>query len=230
MENLEREFSTLAGLIGEKARAVMLWNLLDGRAYTATELAICADVSAQSASNHLSKLIQANILQVKQQGKHRYYSFSNPEVASVIESMAGLLSLGNEQREVKRTLPQPGLRLARTCYDHLAGKLGVEMSEAMLQKGFLTLAHQQYEVTTLGLCWFNDLEIDVTALHRQKRCFARPCLDWSERRPHLAGALGAAILQIMLEKDWVRKVKNSRALLCTAKGQKALKQSLGIEF
>lgn len=219
----------MASLLGDKSRALMLWNLLDGRAYTATELSLCADLSPQSASNHLAKLVSANILTVEKQGRHRYYRYANPEVAQVMETMAGLLPL-SQQLEREQKLPAVGITYARTCYDHIAGKLGVAMTDAFLQKGILEAMEKNYELTPLGKDWLHALGINVAQIQLQKRPFAYACLDWSERRHHLAGALGAALLQHMLSKDWIRRIKHSREILITPTGKMELRNSLNLEM
>jgi len=226
MEDIENQFAQLASLLGERSRALMLWNLLDGRAYTATELAICANTSPQAASNHLAKLVQAQLLSVEKQGRHRYYRYYNDEVAQVIESLASLIP------NLPQRKPRPaatGVTYARTCYDHLAGKVGVKITEGLVARQVLSITDQQYIVTeAIGKPWFQSLDIDVDALQRQKRSFARKCLDWSERKHHLAGALGAALLQAMLEKQWVRKKAHTREVIITQIGRIALEKELGI--
>lgn len=228
MERLENDFSEIAALFGDKARAKMLWNLLDGRAYTTTELANCGEISLQSASNHLSKLLQKNILSVEKQGRHRYYKISSPEVAQVIESMAGLLTLQNPQKIKVSTPPQ--LRYVRTCYKHMAGEVGVKIANALVSNNILNATEKEYIVTEFGEKWFLDLGIDIESLQKTKRSFARKCLDWSERRHHLAGTLGDELLKIMINKDWVRKHKNTRELMVTATGKLKMQQLLNINI
>ncbi len=223
----ENQFSQMAALLGDKVRSVMLWNLLDGRAYTATELSLCADVSCQSASNHLAKLVEAHLLTVEKQGKHRYFRLANAEVAQVVESMASLVQIPSEQRK-ERPTPN-GVTYARTCYDHLAGRAGVEITAALIRQGILRAVEKKYEVSACGYGWFRSLGIRVEEIKCQKRSFAHPCLDWSERRHHVAGALGASLLRMMLQEDWIRRVKNSRQIWITPKGQTELKERLHLE-
>jgi DNA-binding transcriptional ArsR family regulator len=219
--NFDQQFSQIASLLGDRARSLMLWYLLDGRAYTATELAICADVSPQSASNHLKKLVDADILKVEKQGRHRYYRFASPDAAYAIESLANLLP--SEKESLKKEIPDPiGAAYARTCYDHLAGRLGVRITDALLDKGFIKTAGEKYDITEDGIDWFESLDIDITILKSKRRSFAHPCLDWTERRHHLAGALGAALLDKMISKGWIRKRRNSREVDITYVGQKML--------
>ncbi|MBL4642613.1 MAG: winged helix-turn-helix transcriptional regulator [Flavobacteriaceae bacterium] len=227
MEDLEKDFSEIATLFGDKSRAIMLWNLLDGRAYTATELATCANVSLQSASNHLSKLLKKEVLTVEKQGRHRYYRLSSSEVAQVIESMASLLSIQTGYKTIKRP-KMSGFTYARTCYKHLAGEVGVKITEAMVLQEIITVADKNFELTEKGKKWFTYFEIPVDNLQNLKRSFSHKCLDWSERKHHLAGALGDSFLEMMVEKDWFRKHKNTRELTLTAKGRTEIKQHLNI--
>jgi len=196
----------------------MLWYLLDGRAYTSTELAIVADISAQSASNHLAKLVEAAILKVEKQGRHRYYIFASGEAAYAIESLNTLTGLGNGQN-VKSPAKENELTKARTCYDHLAGKLGVRLTENLMEKGIITNTGNTFVITQKGEKWFNDMGIGLDILRKQKRKLAYPCLDWSERKHHLAGALGSALLQVFLDKNWIKRKGNSRAIILTPTGE-----------
>lgn len=229
MEEFEIKFSEIASLLGDKSRSAMLWCLLDGRAYTAMELSTCANVSAQAASNHLKKLIEANILQVEKQGRHRYYRYASSEVAQVIESMASLVSVSEKVKKTKKP-EQNDITYARTCYDHLAGEVGVKITDALLANGIIDLFEKTYKVTSLGKSWFDSVGIDMDQLILQKRSFAHPCMDWSERRHHIAGAVGASLLTIMIEKDWIRKIKNSRGVVFTAKGRAEIKKYLDLEI
>jgi DNA-binding transcriptional ArsR family regulator len=215
--DVDEKFVAVTQLICEQARAKMLWSLLDGRAYTASELAISADVSITSASNHLAKLLEADIIKVEAQGRHRYFSFSRPEVAYAVESLANLAD--NNSRSIVKKINEPkSLKYCRTCYDHLAGFAGVTITEALEKKGFIAKDGVIYTVTRKGWNWFAALGIEREEVQNKRRPVARQCLDWSERRPHLAGQLGAIWLEKMLEKNWVRKVKFSRELIITSRG------------
>lgn len=220
-----RQFSHIAGLLGDKARSRMLWHLLDGRAYTATELALCADVSFQSASNHLTKLVAARLLTVEKQGRHRYFRYASAEVAQVVESMASLVELPAAGK-AGALLASSGITYARTCYDHLAGRVGVEMTNALVSKGMLRTEGKRYEVSPGGEDWFRSVGVELREVRRQKRCFARACLDWSERKHHLAGALGAALLEMMFKEDWIRRSNHSRQVWVTPKGTAQLQNKL----
>jgi len=224
---MELQIADIATLIGEPVRAKILWTLLDGRAYTATELALFADASPQNASIHLSKLVQADFLEVARQGRHRYYRFSNQDVAYAIEALANLIPAN--KTEIKSGDEKSGIKYCRTCYDHLAGKVGVLINEALICREIIAPSGNNYEVSGVGVKWFLNLGINVDTLKEERRFFARPCLDWSERRYHIAGALGAAILERMLLLHWVRKIKSSRAIIITSEGKKGMYESLRIE-
>lgn len=216
-------FVTISGLICEPARAWMLWNLLDGRAYTATELAVASDLSATSASNHLAKLLEADVVRVEMQGKHRYYTFASPDVAYAVESLANLA--GGKTRASE---PPDGIKYCRTCYDHLAGYVAVRVAEGMEKMGILSPSDGGFSVSEKGWEWFGDFGIFEEELVKARRPITRQCLDWSERRPHLAGQLGARLLEKMLERKWFRKVDFSRELEVLPKGRKELAKMLEI--
>jgi len=219
----------MASLIGEKSRAIMLWNLLDGRAYTATELAISADVSFQSASNHLSHLLNAGLLRSEKQGRHKYYRFASDRVAQAIENIAGLMPSSSFTRSINHA-DLAGIKYARTCYDHLAGKIGVQLTHSLLKNKWLIDFDNRFELSKTGHKQFESMGIDIIAAQKQNRKFAYPCLDWSERNHHLGGALGAALLQSMIQKDWVRKVNHSREIVITGKGKMEMRQRLKLIF
>lgn len=214
---MESRFKEIASLIGDPTRATILWVLLDGKAFTATELAIAADTSPQNISMHLSKLVQAELLSVESQGRHKYYKFSNKDIAYAIEALANLIP----PAKVTKTVKENPVTHCRTCYDHLAGKVGVLITDSLLQQKIID---PDFEVSKKGEKWFTAFGIDMDELRLQRRSFLRPCLDWSERRHHIAGSLAAALLDRMLEDDWMRKTKNSRALVITAKGQKKMNE------
>jgi DNA-binding transcriptional ArsR family regulator len=223
----ENKFITIVTLLAEPARAKMLWNLLDGRAYTAGELALAADISVTSASNHLSKLLDADLLKAEAQGRHRYFSFSRPEVAYAVESMA---SLGGEHvYKSKDKTKVPGIKHCRSCYDHLAGYVGVQITEAFETRKLIKKSGTEYSITGKGWKWFSDLGINEKDIPNKRRPLTRQCLDWSERRPHLAGQIGALLLNSMLEKAWFKRVQFSRELIITSKGRNEIYELLSIE-
>lgn len=224
----ENTFIALSALIGESARAKMLWNLLDGKAYTATELALAADISSTSASNHLSKLLEAELLKVEVQGRHRYYAFARPEVAYVIESMANLSNkTTHTNKEDKQAVA--GIKYCRSCYDHLAGQVGVRITEALETKKLIRKFNREYIITGKGWQWLSQLDIHNEHIENGRRSLARQCLDWSERKPHMAGQIGALLMQKMLERNWLRKMQFSRELIITSKGKKSIYELLGIQ-
>jgi DNA-binding transcriptional ArsR family regulator len=225
--NVEDKFVSIAALICEPARARMLWNLLDGRAYTAGELSIAANTSPTAASNHLSKLLAAEIVKVEIQGRHRYYSLSNSQVAYAVEGLANLAN-NSSVKSVKKEPEKNGVKYCRTCYDHLAGFVGVKIAETLEAKGCLTKSKNIYLVTDKGWKWLMVFNILKQDFNNNRRPLTRQCLDWSERRPHLAGQLGAEFLNRMLERKWFKKNEFSRELVITLKGRQELHDLLGI--
>ncbi|PRX54595.1 ArsR/SmtB family transcription factor [Flagellimonas meridianipacifica] len=225
----EEKFISTASLLCEPSRAKIVWSLLDGRAYTASELALVADLSATSVSNHLSKLLNGDIVKVDVQGRHRYYSFANPEVAYAVESLA---NFANQKPTSKPDKPSTknDIKYCRTCYDHLAGKLGVQITDKLISKKIIQLQDKTFVVTENGKKFFEDFGLDLAELIKQRRYFAKACLDWSERKYHISGSLGAAILDKVLELDWLRKTKNSRAIVITSLGQIGLKETFELEL
>jgi DNA-binding transcriptional ArsR family regulator len=217
----------IAQLIGDPIRVNILWTLLDGRAYTASELAAAVDTSAPNCSMHLAKLIRAHLLTVEAQGRHRYYTFSRPEVAYAVEALAALVPQRTREAAEKE---DPPIRICRTCYDHLAGRVGVQLAEGLVRQRLLTQTNKQFDLTAKGVRWCIDHDIDPEELRQQRRNFARTCLDWTERRPHLAGSLGAALMRMMLDEQWLRKMPNTRAIQVTPKGRKALATELKLEI
>lgn len=219
--NAEKIFVSVTSLVCEPARSAMLWNLLDGRAYTAGELAASANISASAASNHLTKLLEGDIVKVEIQGRHRYYSFAGPDVAYAVESLA-MLAKGHKKIDNRSVLQMAPLMFCRSCYDHLAGYVGVQITEALEQKGCLEKNGKVYNVSTTGWDWFIKLGISEADVRNTRRPLTRQCLDWSERRPHLAGQLGALMFDKMIQLKWFRKSKYSRELHLTVEGKKQL--------
>ncbi len=224
----EDRFASITALIAEPSRARMLWNLLDGRALTATELATAANVSPQSASNHLAKLTEANLLVAEHQGRHRYYRFARPEVAYVIESIANLIAPVQPFHQPERVAQE--IRYARSCYDHLAGQVAIELMKTFIQAEFVRETGQKsIQVTDRGWEWFATLGIEQEEMKKtSRRLLARTCLDWTERKPHLAGALGAELLKKFIELGWIRRKTNSRVVILTNIGRAQLHQQLGV--
>lgn len=218
------QLARLAGAIAEPARARMLSCLMDGHARTATELATVAEVAASTASAHLARLKEERLVDVLVQGKHRYFRLANDDVASALESLMVVAG-------TPRTAPAPEfkpntpsrLRSARTCYDHMAGTAGVALHDRLHAQGWLSgLQSGSYELTPEGAIALESLGVEIDEVRRSRRRFACACLDWSERRPHLGGALGAAWLQLSLKRGWVRQELDGRALTLTPKAQREM--------
>jgi DNA-binding transcriptional ArsR family regulator len=219
------DLSPIGALVGEKTRATMLAELLDGRALTATELATRAGVSPATASVHLSKLVEGGLLALDKQGRHRYFRLARREVARALETLAGL----DPRPPARRPVPHD-LRFARTCYDHLAGWLGVAVKEALVTRAFLEGRGAELDATPRGETWLRSFGVDVAAARAARRSFARLCLDWTERRPHLAGALGEALLARLLERRWLERRPAERMLDLTPAGRRGLAKELGLSI
>ncbi len=222
--------SDIAAAIGEPARARILYSLVDGHARTSTELSVVANVSPSTTSVHLDRLRNAHLINVSVQGKHRFYNLAGPDVARALE---GLSVLAGSRRE--NTIPRTSTRLraARTCYDHLAGSLGVLLHDRMQALNWLSRQvgeHKAYELSTDGVRALQAVGIQVAPLQGLRRRFACPCLDWSERRPHLGGALGAALLEVALKRKWVIQDLDSRALDVTPFGRRELVARFGLQI
>lgn len=223
------EVASTAALLSDVARAAILCALMDGRARTAGELAFIAGVTPQTASSHLGRLAEAGLIVVVPQGRHRYHRLAGGETAQTLEAL-GVLAAGQPRRS---RIPGPrdaALREARTCYDHFAGHLGVAIADALQQAGGTIPHGRDVEITTEGERRFACLGVDVAALRAGKRPLCRHCLDWSERRPHLAGAVAAELVQVALAKDWVRRLPDSRAVRVTPDGRRALAAAFGHGF
>lgn len=216
----------IAALLGDPARAEVLTALMADRALTATELAGIAGVTKQTMSAHLSKLLEAGLVAVDSQGRHRYFRLADEDVAGLLESLMGVAFRTGAVRLLSSPR-EPALRKARVCYDHLAGELGVTAYEALLRHGAFEMSREELRLSESGTAWFRRLGIDTEAAARQRRTFCRPCLDWSERRHHLAGSLGAALLSRLQELRWAARERNSRVVRFTPRGQRAFQELLG---
>jgi DNA-binding transcriptional ArsR family regulator len=218
--------SALAAAIGEPARARMLYGLADGRARTSTELAVVAGVTPSTASVHLHRLKKQRLVKVFAQGKHRYYSLEGANVAAVLEALS-VLAGGSPNAFVPNTPNR--LRAARTCYDHIAGTLGVSLHDRFKALGWLSDGvGSAYDLTADGAKAFAALGIDIEATRALRRRFAYACVDWSERRPHLGGAVGAALLNVALKRKWVSQDLDSRALTITRAGRREMRNRFGL--
>jgi DNA-binding transcriptional ArsR family regulator len=221
--------SAIAAAIGEPARARILYSLMDGCARTSTELAVVAEVSPSTASAHLSRLKAANLVRVLVQGKHRYYRLEGADVAHVLE---GLSVLAGATPDAFVPSTPDRLCAARTCYDHMAGSVAVALHDRLQSLGWLAAASMgnanAYELTPRGARSIEALDIDLEAARALRRRFACACLDWSERRPHVGGALGAALLTLALRKRWVTRDLDSRALAITSLGRREMLIRFGL--
>jgi DNA-binding transcriptional ArsR family regulator len=214
--------TNIAAMIGDHARAEVLTVLMSGMALTATELADAAGVTRQTISAHLAKLQGAGLLSVEAQGRHRYFRIADAEVAHLLESLMGV-AFGTGAVRVRSSPREPALRKARVCYDHLAGELGVLMYERLAQRGAFALGADGINLTDAGRGAVRALGIDPDKLPASRRPFCRTCLDWSERRHHLAGQLGTQLLDRFQQLGWARRVPDSRVLAFTADGEAALR-------
>lgn len=217
----------IAALIGDHARAEMLTALMAGQALTATELTEVAGVTKQTVSAHLAKLLEARLLAVERQGRHRYFRLADRDVAQLLESLMGVAFRVGAVR-VRTSPREPALRKARVCYDHLAGELGVLVFDSLEQRRFLRLAGEGPTLTAQGKQFCREIGIDVGALAGRRRPLCRACLDWSMRRHHLAGAVGAALLNRCLNLGWARLAKGSRVVNFSALGEKALRERFSL--
>ena len=214
------DIAALGALIGDPARANMLAALMSGRALTATELAAEAGITAQTASAHLAKLVEGGLLSQRKQGRHRYHALADSDVGAALEGLMGLAAKQGRLRA--RPGPRdPALRKARVCYDHLAGEMGVAMFDSLRATGRLKGDDDNVILTRPGANYLSAFGLDIKALEAQRRPLCRACLDWSMRRTHLAGALGAALLDRMYELQWAKRIEGERALEFSKAGERA---------
>jgi len=225
--DVEPSIAPLGALIAVPARANMLSALFTGKALTASELAYSARVTPQTASSHLAKLVDAKLLVVERHGRFRYYKLASLEVADALEPLTHIsphkpVPVRGHSEDVKK------LRDARFCYDHIAGHLGVLLTDAMLQKGFLGPNNRDFELTEAGISFCENFGMELEKIRKQRRVFARQCLDWSERRPHLAGSLGAEFAKLFANRGWVIQDKRGRNITVTKVGCDGFKCTFGI--
>jgi DNA-binding transcriptional ArsR family regulator len=223
MSDISR-MASVAALLGDPARANILTALMDGRALTAKELAFAAHVSPQTASGHLARLTDAKLLAAEKQGRHRYFRLASPLVGQMLESV---MAVAGPEPRLTSWRGGEALRTARTCYDHLAGRLGVALADSLSQAGHVALSPDGGEVTERGHAFLCDFGAEPVA---GKRVFCRPCLDWSERRPHIAGRLGAALATRCLDLGWIERQRDSRAVTITRAGAAGFAERFGIHL
>jgi len=233
VEGGDAHVAPTAILLADAARVSMLLALSDGRALPAGELAHVARIGASTASGHLARLVAGGLLSVERHGRHRYYRLANPAIVAALEALAAIAPPA-PARSLEAAHAGRAVRLARTCYDHLAGLLGVSITDALVAQGALVLAGRSYEVTGAGAARFAALGIDVSVVadvaRRARRPLTRACLDWSERRYHVAGALGAALATCLLERAWLERMPASRALRITNEGRRALRREFDVRL
>ncbi len=217
------DIAHIAALIGDPARANMLTALMSGKALTVSELAEESGVTIQTASSHLSKLDEGGLLKPRKQGRHKYFTLANDEVAHVLEGLMGLAAGSGYLR--KRTGPKDAeLRQARVCYNHLAGDMGTQMFDSLIARGYLVLDSEELELTDAGVEFAADFEIDIDGLRKARAPICRECLDWSERRSHLAGSLGRAFLSRIEELAWAKRDPKTRVVTFSPRGAEAFKK------
>lgn len=214
-------------LLSEPPKVAMLAALADGRVLPTGELAYRARVTAQIASTHLSKLVEGGLLVQEAHGRHRYYKLAHHLEAEALEALAALAP-HQRIRSLRTSLEVEQLRFARTCYGHLAGWLGVQLTQRLVEMHVLIITEQAYEVTQAGMTFLDQFGMNVAQIQQQRRIFTRQCLDWSERRSHLAGGVGAAFAQRLLELEWIQRVPKKRAVLVTECGQEGLLKHFGL--
>jgi len=218
----------VAALVGDTARATMLNALMGGQSLTATELAYCANVSRSTASGHLSKLVAARLLTVTRRRRFSYYRIASPLVATMLESIKVVAAIEVPPRRQPRSAGDDALRFARSCYDHMAGQIGVAITDALVAMGHIVLTDEGGEVTASGERFLAEFGTNLTP--RTRRIFCQPCLDWSERRYHVRGLVGAAILDRLLTLGWFKREPDSRALRLTPAGRAGLAGTFGIKL
>jgi DNA-binding transcriptional ArsR family regulator len=222
------QLAEVAALVGDPARANMLMALSDGRALTATELAYLARITPQTASGHLAKLVDGRLLAVAKQGRHRYFRLASPLVGRMLESINAMASLAGPPRHRPHSPADEALRRARFCYDHLAGRLGVTLADALVARGHVEFGEDGGVVTPEGGDFLARFGLDLAP--KPRRAFCRPCLDWSERRPHIAGAVGAGLAARCLALGWIQRQRDTRAVSVTLKGRAGLGETFGIDL
>ncbi len=218
----------IGALLGDSARANMLSALMGGGALTAGELAWYARVTPQTVSGHLAKLTAAGLLALERQGRHRYYRLASPLVAQMLESVGAVAAIQCPPRHRPSSRIDEALKAARTCYDHIAGRLGVALAGALVANASILWSEDGGAVTLHGEKFLADFGIDLADAMRQRRCFCRPCLDWSERRPHIAGAIGSKLARRCFDLGWIRRMKDTRALAITPRGAEGFRELFGI--
>ena len=223
----DARIAEVAALVGDPARANILSALMGGRALTAGELVYAAGVSPQTTSGHLGKLTEGRLIACVKQGRHRYYRIASPRVAEMLEGIMAVVADSPPRHRPSSKLDD-AMRVARTCYDHFAGKLGVGIADALCAHGHVVLTEDGGEVTDSGFAFFKKFGGDLHAAQSHRRIFCRPCLDWTERRPHIGGSVGAVLAQRCFDLNWVTRVRGARSLNITAAGRRGFNDAFGV--
>jgi DNA-binding transcriptional ArsR family regulator len=221
------DFSVIGKALANPARSTMLGLLIEGRSFTAGELARAAGISPSTASGHLDELLRAGLVQVAAQGRHRYYKLASAEIGRALEALAEICP-ATQVRSLRQSVEAQNLGFARTCYDHLAGTVGVAVFDSAVDRGWVDESRGSLALTDAGEAGFAELGVDVAGCRASRRSFVRSCLDWTERRPHLAGALGAAMTAAMLDGGWWRRPETGRGLVLTETGRSMLAAHFGL--
>lgn len=224
---MEPNISFVANLIGDTTRAKMLTALMGGKALTATELALEAEITSQTASSHLSKLVEGQLLVVRKQGRHKYFQLKNEEIAALLEMLLNISSNINHPK-TKTGPSDPRLRQSRVCYDHLAGEVGVFLYDSLVKNSNIIDEGSETALTEQGVTFFKELGFNIAELKKSKRPLCKSCLDWSERRNHLSGQVGHWILSDIYNKGWAVKDVDSRCILFTPRGLKQFEKTYQI--
>jgi len=218
----------IAALVGDPARATMVSALLDGRALTASELAVAARITPQTASTHLAKLTEAGLLSVARSGRHRHFRLASPTVAEMIEGIA-VVALQKRPRYRPLSREARALSAARICYDHLAGRLSVDLTDSFVARDYIALDDDTAEITAAGMRFLSEFGIELPTRRSTRRHFCRLCLDWTERRPHIAGAVGAALTKRCFDLGWMERMEHSQAVIVTPLGRRGFQKTFGVE-
>lgn len=227
--NASPNLAEVAALIGDPSRAAMLVSLLGGKTLPAGELARSARISPQTASTHLAKLVNGGLLIQEVYGRHKYFRLAGSEVGQALEALQ-VISPVKPVRSLREADQAHALQFARTCYDHLAGKIGVALTDRLLELNLLTPAGKEFVLSAEGKAKLHNFGVEVDKNPKSRRCFARQCLDWSERRHHLAGSLGASLTRRLFELNWIESVPQGRAVRVTAAGVKGLWDEFGLQI
>jgi DNA-binding transcriptional ArsR family regulator len=219
----------VAALVGDPARANILAALMGGQALTAGELVQAAGVSPQTTSGHLGKLADGRLIACIKQGRHRYYRIATPRVAEMLEGIMAVVADAPPRHRPASKLDE-AMRNARTCYDHFAGKLGVGITDALCEHGHLVLTDEGGEITDNGVTFLQEFGVDLATARSRRRIFCRPCLDWTERRPHIGGTVGAVLAQRCFDLKWLQRMRDSRALMVTPAGRRGLSDVFGLSL